>query len=59
MQQPDVSTQKLSLPYSKENSEKVTLVWLKERSKEKVQEAVGMYNKTENEAGANCNKLTR
>ena len=54
MQQPDVSTQKLSLAYGKENSEKVTLVWLKERSKEKIQEAVGICSKTEKETRANC-----
>ena len=42
MQPPDVSTQKLSLPYGKENSEEVTHVLLTERSKEKVQEAVGI-----------------
>ena len=54
MQQPELSMQKLSLAYGKENSEKVTLVWLKERSKEKIQEAVGTYIKTEKETRANC-----
>ena len=54
MQQSELFIQKLSLTYGKENSEKVTLVWLKERSKEKVQEAVGIYSKAEKETRANC-----
>ena len=54
MQQPKLSMQKVSPAYGKENSEKVTLVWLKERSKEKIQEAVGIYIKTEKETRANC-----
>ena len=54
MQQSELFIQKLSLTYGKENSEKVTLVWLKERSKKKIQEAVGIYSKTEKETRANC-----
>ena len=51
MWQPELSTKKLSLTYS----EKATIVELKERSKAKVLEAVGIYNKTEEETGADCN----